>query len=226
MADPYLDSPYGLAPQPVPASQRGVSYAPPAVPQAQPSMGLPPGVPRLAPQWFPPALPPRRAVGPAFRSVVGGATSTAPAAPQPVGALPEIDAIKLTELIKQAESTGDYTAVNPSPDSTASGAYQYIDSTWGGYGGYKRAAEAPPAVQDEKFALDLARRMARYNNDPFKIIAAHYLPALADDPSRWTTPFTIGGTTVTPVAQYVRKVIADTPLEGQLDAYLNAHSRG
>jgi hypothetical protein len=42
----------------------------------------------------------------------------------------------------------DYTAENPS--STASGAWQFLDSTWNGYGGYSHAASAPRSVQDAK----------------------------------------------------------------------------
>lgn len=45
------------------------------------------------------------------------------------------------------ESGGDYHAVNCS--STASGKYQVLDSTWAGFGGYSRAVDAPPEVQDE-----------------------------------------------------------------------------
>ncbi|HEY8109136.1 MAG TPA: transglycosylase family protein, partial [Patescibacteria group bacterium] len=56
------------------------------------------------------------------------------------------------DVIKQRESGGDYRAQNPS--STASGAYQVLNGTWGGYGGYQRAGDAPASVQD-KFAQEL-----------------------------------------------------------------------
>lgn len=48
--------------------------------------------------------------------------------------------------IARCESGGDYGAENPT--STASGRYQVLDSTWDGYGGYQRAVDAPPAVQE------------------------------------------------------------------------------
>ena len=48
------------------------------------------------------------------------------------------------------ESGGDYTVSVTT--STASGAYGFLDSSWGGYGGYARAKDAPPAVQDAKAA--------------------------------------------------------------------------
>lgn len=54
--------------------------------------------------------------------------------------------------VRAHESRGDYTAQNPS--STASGAYQFLDSTWrnvapkAGFPGYSRAKYAPPRVQD------------------------------------------------------------------------------
>lgn len=52
--------------------------------------------------------------------------------------------------IRKYESGGNYRAENPS--SSASGAYQFIDSTWRAITGRSdRAKDAPPAVQDAAF---------------------------------------------------------------------------
>jgi hypothetical protein len=60
----------------------------------------------------------------------------------------------LSDLVKNYESGGNYTAKNPG--SSASGAYQFTDSTWRQYAGsiantYPTAASAPPSVQDAVF---------------------------------------------------------------------------
>lgn len=49
--------------------------------------------------------------------------------------------------IRQCESGGNYRAQNR--HSTASGAFQDLDSTWGHFRGYSRAMYAPRNVQDE-----------------------------------------------------------------------------
>jgi len=52
--------------------------------------------------------------------------------------------------VMMRESGGNPTAVNPS--SGASGKWQFMPSTWAGYGGYPTAASAPEWVQDERAA--------------------------------------------------------------------------
>lgn len=46
------------------------------------------------------------------------------------------------------ESGGSLTARNPR--SSAAGKWQFLASTWDGYGGYASAADAPERVQDDK----------------------------------------------------------------------------
>ena len=50
--------------------------------------------------------------------------------------------------IRHVESGDNYQA--HATGSTASGAYQFLDTTWSNYGGYPNAASAPPAVQDAR----------------------------------------------------------------------------
>jgi hypothetical protein len=66
---------------------------------------------------------------------------------------PTASETSLLAQISHNESGANYTATNPS--STASGAYQFIDSTWqwvaqqtGAGRQYASAADAPPSVQD------------------------------------------------------------------------------
>jgi hypothetical protein len=64
--------------------------------------------------------------------------------------------------IKSCESSGSYSAVNAS--SGASGAYQFIDSTWRtvpASAGYRRAVDAPAWVQDAAARQLLAREGTR-----------------------------------------------------------------
>ena len=82
-----------------------------------------------------------------------------PAAPEPIKIVkptPKV-AVKshaapggIAACIRKYESGGNYQAQNPS--SSASGAYQFIDSTWRSLTGRSdRAKDAPPSVQDAAF---------------------------------------------------------------------------
>lgn len=99
-------------------------------------------------EWFarqePPQAPVRRSEPPPAPE-----THQAPARPSaaPVG---PSGGWSIPESIVMCESGGDYRAENPS--SSASGAYQIIDSTWGGYAGYGHASDAPPHIQDQRAA--------------------------------------------------------------------------
>ena len=84
--------------------------------------------------------------------ILGGGLGGAVIAIQLVGAsgasAATIAVPPILQAIKQCESGGSYTAVNPS--SGASGAYQFLTSTWqslSASAGYATAAAAPAAVQ-------------------------------------------------------------------------------
>jgi hypothetical protein len=70
----------------------------------------------------------------------------------------------MAAIVKRFESGGDYTAQNP--NSTASGAYQFVNPTWRQYasqigvdtGQYPTAGSAPPEVQDQVFAQAVSKR--------------------------------------------------------------------
>ena len=105
----------------------------------------------------------------------------------------ELGAILAT--IRTLESGGDYTAESRS--SSASGAYQFVDSTWGGYGGYARAKDAPPPVQDAA-AIDLVNRILAANNgDVATVPVSWYLGHVPVD-TEWDSVPAAPGNVLTP----------------------------
>lgn len=137
-----------------------------------------------------------------------------------------------TDAIRYVETRGQkmpYQAKNKT--TSASGAYQYTNGTWGNYGGYPEARLAPKHVQDAKFAEDSMRSLRKFNGDPFKMIANHMLPAQANKPWLWEQPSTLVVTRngkkqivqIPPVADYVRKALTQTPWAGQFNQYMQAY---
>jgi hypothetical protein len=79
------------------------------------------------------------------------------------------------------ESGNDYRA--QAAKASASGAYQIIDRFWNGYGGYPRAASAPPAVQDQFAYEQFVNILKRNGNNLAAIPVAWYYPAALRDPA-------------------------------------------
>jgi murein DD-endopeptidase MepM/ murein hydrolase activator NlpD len=109
--------------------------------------------------------------------------------------------------IRAIESGGDYQA--HASGSTASGAYQFLDSTWAGYGGYRRAADAPADAQDVKAATYAQAILDAHNGDVTAVPVAWYIghvPAAAS-PEWDDVPAPSAGNQLTP-RQYQTKWMA------------------
>lgn len=94
----------------------------------------------------------------------------------------EADVPAILATIRWTESRGDYTA--RASGASASGAYQYIDAAWGGFGGYAHAYLAPPEVQDAKAAADVRRILAANGNRAAAVFASWYWPRAVNDPAQ------------------------------------------
>ena len=89
------------------------------------------------------------------------------------------DTDRILATIRQMESGNNYTAQNPT--SSASGAYQFIDSTWQsltkkyGIGAeYKSAKDAPPGIQDQVAQRYLSEILEKANGDVSKVPVAWF----------------------------------------------------
>lgn len=100
--------------------------------------------------------------------------------------------------IRSLESGGDYSA--EAAGSTASGAYQFIDGTWNDFGGYGRAVDAPPAVQDQKASEMVRSVLADHENQVGVVPVIWYIGQLPDEgSSEWdTVPVPDAGNVLTP----------------------------
>ena len=109
------------------------------------------------------------------------AVTSAPAPAQAHITVQSGQVAQILATIRYMESRGNYTA--PPNKGNASGAYQFIASTWNGHGGYSHAYLAPPWVQDERGAIDVNRFLAQWHNDVSMIPVMWYYPRAATDPA-------------------------------------------
>jgi len=108
---------------------------------------------------------------------------------------------RLANGIKAHETGGVSAYYRKSYSSDACGAYQYMPSTWNNYMGYKSACSAPMWVQDRRMIHELEFNYNKYR-DWRKVVAAHLLPARADNPKTWNKAVPGNPT----VQQYVNSV--------------------
>lgn len=92
----------------------------------------------------------------------------------------------ILQTIRQVESGNNYTAVNNGDgkgNDRATGAYQFMTSSWDNYKGYGDAFLAPPSVQDEKATAYVKYIIDRYGGLAVNIPYGWYYPKVFKDPS-------------------------------------------
>lgn len=118
------------------------------------------------------------------------------------------DVAPILATIRTLESGGDYAA--QATGSSASGAYQFIDSTWANYGGYRRSWQAPAEVQDAKAAEDVRTILDAHDGDIAAVPVSWYIghvPA-ASSPDWDRVPVPDAGNVLTP-REYQQRWLAE-----------------
>jgi hypothetical protein len=88
--------------------------------------------------------------------------------------------IRFMAAVRAVESGGDYRARGPATAyGRATGAYQFIDSTWDGYGGYPSAYLAPPQVQDRRARQLMSEYHREFGRWDLVAVAWHAGPGTA-----------------------------------------------
>ena len=153
-----------------------------------------------------------------------GIDCSQPAAATPSASIPAaLGAILAT--IRAMETGGDYgTTVTT---SSASGAYAFLDSSWGGFGGYARAKDAPPAVQDAKAAAYAAYILQRNNGDVSTVPVSWYIGHVPVGAEWDTVPVPTAGNKLTPRQYQDRWMKRYAQLIGDPSAWVTgAHDSG
>jgi hypothetical protein len=127
----------------------------------------------------------------------------------------ELGAILAT--IRAMETGGNYTTQVTS--STASGAYGFLDGTWGGYGGYRRARDAPPPVQDAK-AAELATYILNRNGGDVSTVPVSWYIGHVPIGAEWDTVPPVGANVITPRQYQARWMAMYARILGMPDAWV------
>ncbi len=149
----------------------------------------------------PPPAAETTTVAPSPTAAAGSAQAAVPASVPLAGLVASgVPADVVLDTIRTVESDGRYE-IGPNR-AGASGAYQYIPSTWAGYGGYAEAYQAPAEVQDERARADVEHVLATFGGDVAMVPVLWYFPLAVTDPS-WMdrVPNPAGGNRLT-VRQY------------------------
>jgi hypothetical protein len=122
------------------------------------------------------------------------------------GAAGDLGAVLAT--IRTLESGGDYTA--RAGGSSASGAYQFLDSTWSNFNGYAHPWQAPPEAQDAKAAENVRGILDRNDGDVTAVPVIWYIGHLpASGSPEWDqVPAPSAGNVLTP-RQYQARWLAE-----------------
>lgn len=123
------------------------------------------------------------------------------------------DVDRFLQVLADQESGGDPQAQNSV--SSASGKYQYIDSTWRSRvsGGsaiyppgarYAHAKDAPEAVQDAVAYIEYSKKFVDFNSEIFKLAVSHFYPIANENPS--LLDVTPPGNVITP-REYAESII-------------------
>lgn len=103
--------------------------------------------------------------------------------------------------------SGGQNIPNRGGHSSASGYFQYLNGTWGGYGGYKRAMDAPFSVQWERAKKDALAAWRKYG-DWERVAMNHFYPAKAGDPKSTWNQKPPGGGNPNTFRSYVNQVMS------------------
>lgn len=112
---------------------------------------------------------------------------------------------RILRTIRNRESGGNYTAKNPV--SSASGAYQFINSTWRGLGGQGTAASATPQEQDRIARAYVQRLLNQHGGNLEAVPASWYTGSYKGKGNLNYNPGGPGNPLT--VQQYVDKWLAD-----------------